>query len=222
MARLKDHQKALELRTQGMSYSQIRDILGVNKSTLSPWLKNYPLSKERIGELRDHNEKRIERFRQTMQKKRNDRIEKVYRVQKKILLPLNKRELLIAGLMLYWGEGTKSGTGALLLSNTDPTMIKFFVRWIDKSFGISKNMLRIRLHLYKDMIVKEQLDYWSQELKIPTSQFSSPYIKKTTSDRINHKGGFGHGTCNIGVSSVPLKEKVLMSIRAIADAYAIK
>ena len=222
MARLRDHQKALELRTQGMSYSQIRDILGVSKSTLSPWLKDYPLSKERIGELRDHNEKRIERFRQTMQKKRNDRVEGVYTVQKKKLLPLSKRELLIAGLMLYWGEGTKSGTSALLLANTDPAMIKFFMRWIDKSFGISKNMLRIRLHLYKDMLVKDQLRYWSRELKIPTSQFSSPYIKKTTSVRINHKGGFGHGTCNIGVNSVPLKEKVLMSIKAIADAYAIK
>lgn len=222
MARLKDHQKALELRRQGMSYSQIKEILGVGKSTLSPWLRDYPLSKERIRELRDYSAQRIERFRQTMREKRNTRIAEVYRTQKKAITPLSKQGLLIAGLMLYWGEGTKSGTSALILANTDPNMVRFFIHWMNQSLNIAKNKLRIRLHLYKDMDIKKELAYWSQELKIPSSQFSPSYIKKTSSKRINHKGGFGHGTCNIGLNSVPLKEKVMMSIKAIADTYTIR
>lgn len=205
-----------------MSYSQIKEIIGVGKSTLSPWLRDYPLSRERIRELRDYSAQRIERFRETMRKKRDTRIAEVYRIQKKAMIPLSKRELLIAGFMLYWGEGTKYGTGTLLLANTDPSMIKFFIRWTNQSFNIPKHMLRIRLHLYKDTDVKEELHYWSTQLKIPVSQFSPSYIKKTLSRRINHKGGFGHGTCNIGLSSVSLKEKVMMSIRAIADTYTIK
>lgn len=221
MARLQDHQKALELRKQAMSYSQIKAVLKVSKSTLSVWLKDYPLSKERIRELRGNSERRIERFRQTMREKRNVRLAEVYEIQKKVIIPLSKRELLIAGLMLYWGEGTKYGTGTLLLANTDPSMIKFFIRWLNQSFGIPKNKLKVRLHLYKDMDVKEELNYWSTELKIPVLQFSPPYIKKTSSKRINHKGGFGHGTCNIGINSVSLKEKVLMSVKAIADTYTI-
>lgn len=222
MARLADRQKALELRKQGMSYSQIKEILGVGKSTLSPWLKDFPLSKERIGELRDHNEKRIEKFRQTMQEKRDARIVKVYRIQKKAIVPLSKRELLIAGLMLYWGEGTKSGMSAFLLANTDPSMVRFFIRWMNQSLGVPKNKLKIRLHLYRDMDIRKELGYWSQEIKVPVSQFSPSYIKKTSSKRINHRGGFGHGTCNIGINSVSLKEKVLMSIRAIANIHTIK
>jgi hypothetical protein len=205
-----------------MSYSQIKEILGVGKSTLSPWLKDYPLSKERIRELRDYSAQRIEKFRQTMRNKRDTRIAAIYRMQKKAMIPLTKRELLIAGFMLYWGEGTKYGTGTLLLANTDPSMIKFFMRWINQSFDIPKHALRIRLHLYRDMNMKGELNYWSTELKIPVSQFSPSYIKKTSSKRINHKGGFGHGTCNIGLSSVSLKEKVMMSIKAIADTYTIK
>ena len=51
MARFKGHQKALTLRKQGMSYGQIKKILKISKSTLSDWLKNYPLTEERIREL---------------------------------------------------------------------------------------------------------------------------------------------------------------------------
>src|SRR3989338_40427 len=128
-----------------MSYSQIKEIIGVGKSTLSPWLRDYPLSRERIRELRDYSAQRIERFRQTMRKKRDSRLAEVYRIQKKTITPLTKRELLVAGLMLYWGEGTKSGNGALLLANTDPSMVKFFIHWMNQSLDITKSKLKIRL-----------------------------------------------------------------------------
>ena len=51
MARFKDHEKALALRKQEISYSQIKKILGVSKSTLSDWLHKFPLSEEKIREL---------------------------------------------------------------------------------------------------------------------------------------------------------------------------
>jgi len=89
------------LRKQGKSYSQIKKILKVSKSTLSLWLRNYPLSKQIIRELRDWNEQRIEKFRNTMRKKREERLKEVYKSQKKIISPLNKREFFLAGLFLY-------------------------------------------------------------------------------------------------------------------------
>ena len=68
MARLVEREKALALRKQEMSYSQIKEILSVSKSTLSGWLKDFPLSKKRINALRGKNEKRIERYRETRRK----------------------------------------------------------------------------------------------------------------------------------------------------------
>ena len=41
MARKKDKQKALTMRKKGMSYSQIKEKLGISKSTLSGWLQAY-------------------------------------------------------------------------------------------------------------------------------------------------------------------------------------
>lgn len=219
MARLKDREKALTLRKQGMSYSQIKKILKVSKSTLSYWLRNHPLSKQRIRELRDWNEQRIERFRETMRRKREKRLEETYEAQKKLILPLNNRELFFAGLFLYWGDGTKYRMNSLSMSNSNPSLIKFFIAWLTKSLGVPKKKMRVQLQLYNDMDTDKEIDYWSKILKIPLRQFSHPYIKETSSKRINHKGGFGHGTCNVRINNVLLAEKVFMSLKAISDRY---
>ena len=219
MSRLKDREKALTLRKQGMSYSQIKKILKVSKSTLSLWLGDYPLSRQRIRELRDCNEQRIEKYRETMKRKKEERREKIYKIQKNNILPLNKRELFLAGLMLYWGEGTKCRMTSLGISNSDPSVIKFFIYWITKILLSPKNKIKIQLHLYNDMNMDEETKYWSNTLKIPKEQFNQPYIKKTSSKRINHKGSFGHGTCQVRAGNTPLAEKIFMSIRTISERY---
>jgi len=219
MARFKDHEKALVFRKQGKSYSQIKKILKVSKSTLSLWLRNHPLSEQRIRELRDWNEQRIEKCRETKRKKKEQRFKNFYREQKRIIFPLNHRELYLVGLFLYWGEGTKSRPTELSVSNTDPSIIKFFITWFTKLLKIPKEKLKIHLHLYEDMDIKKEIQFWVKILKMPIKQFMKPYIKKSSSKAINHKGGFGHGTCNLRVGNARLSEKILMGIKATADRY---
>jgi DNA-binding transcriptional MerR regulator len=220
MARLEEHERALSLRKQGMSYSQIKKILKLSKSTLSVWLKDYPLPKQRIRELRDWNEQRIERYRETMKRKKERRLEEIYKTQKKDIRLLNKRESFIAGLMLYWGEGTKSRRNSLGISNSDPAVIKFFIYWATNILAIPKNKIKVQLHLYKDMNIGEETKYWSNSLRIPRKQFNLPYIKKTFSKRINHKGSFGHGTCQVRAGNTLIAEKVFMSIKVISNLYS--
>jgi len=219
MARFEDRKKALELRKKGKSYSQIKKLLKVSKGTLSLWLRDYPLSKQRIRELRDWNEQRIERFRETMRKKKEARLDKTYKKQRKYIFPLGKRELFLGGLFLYWGEGSKTRTSDISISNTDPSVIKFFIAWTTKCLKIPQKDLRVQLHLYGDMDIKKELRFWSRALEIPLSQFRKPYIKKTLNSDINHKGGFGHGTCNVKVGNTGIAEDVLMGIRAISERY---
>lgn len=218
MARLKDRHRALKLRKQGKSYSQIKSILGVSKSTLSTWLKDYPLSERRIRELRDRNETRIERFRQTMQKKRENRWQSIYTEQSEQWLPLSKRELYLAGIFLYWGEGRKGLEGQISITNTDPEVIKFALYWLTKILNISKKKIAVYLHLYQDMNIKKEISFWAKQLGIPNKQFRKPYIKESLRANINHSG-YGHGTCKIQVGNVRLKEKMIFSLKAIADYY---
>ena len=101
MAKRAEHSIVINLRKEGWSYSQIKKRVKVSKSTLSLWLRDYPLSEPRLRELRDFNEQRIENFRKTMRTKRERRLAKVDKIQKQKLLPLTRRDLLIGGLCLY-------------------------------------------------------------------------------------------------------------------------
>lgn len=219
MARFKDHQRALILRKRGESYGQIKNKLNVGKSTLSTWLKNYPLSKEKIKELRDNNEKRIERYRDTMRTKKEARLKRFYFEQKKLILPFTKRDLLIAGLFLYLGEGSKSKNTQLAITNTDPAIIKFFIIWLNKLLKIPKNKLKVQLHLYADMNKSNEINFWSKTLQISINQFNKPYIKKNNYSNINHKGSYGHGTCSVVFGNARLTEKIQMSIKVITDKF---
>ena len=216
---MKKRLRAIELRLQGKSYSQIKRVLRVGKSTLSLWLRRYPLSEERLRELRDFNEQRIERFRNTMRAKREKRCQEVYLREKKDLLPLTGKELFVAGLFLYWGEGGKTSRFGTSLSNTDPRVVKFFLYWLTNILKVPREKVVVRLHLYADMNERIEMDFWSSKLGLPLTQFKKPYIKKTTLRGLTYKT-FGHGTCNLIVGGRDLTERVLMGIKVIADKYA--
>ena len=111
--------------------------------------------------------------------------------------------------------------GPISLNNTDPQVIKFTLYWMVHALEIPKDRIKVTLHLYNDMNIKKEIKFWSNELKLPLSQFSKPYIKESTRVNINHKG-FGHGTCGLLVSNILLKERIMMSIKAISDYYAVK
>lgn len=220
MARKEDREKALEMRKKEMSYSQIKKALGISKSTLSYWLADYPLSKERIRELRDCNEQRIEKYRETMRRKREERLSIFYNQEKSKIFPINKKELYLAGLFLYLGEGGKSFSAKqLFMSNTNPAVIKFFIYWMENLLSFPRSKMSVQLHLYSDMDIEKEINFWSKTLGIDKNRFIKPYIKESLSTRINHKGAFGHGTCNLRAGNARDMERVLMALKAINDYY---
>jgi hypothetical protein len=208
-------EKALRLRKEEKSYSQIKKELNVPKSTLSYWLRGHPLSRRVINQLRGNNEARIEKFRETMRKKQQVILSDVYTRERSSILPLTKKELLVAGLALYWGEGSKADIYKIALTNTDPQVLRFFLHWLASIHGVKKSQVKIALHLYNDMDIQKEIAYWSKSLNIPTARFIKPYVKRASSSRINHKGAFGHGTCAIMYNNVELKRKILMQIKLL-------
>ena len=215
MARIKDRQLAIELRKQGKSYNQIKKQLLVSKSTLSLWLRKYPLSEAQLEALQV-SDRRIEAFQKTMRAKREKKLQRYYQEAQKLYLPLSKRGLLLAGILLYWGEGTKVNRGRVLISNTDPAVLKFAVYWLESGLGISRESFKVQLHLYNDMDIQKTINYWSKALRISKKQIAKPYIKKSNRVELTHKG-FGHGTCNLVVYNTEIKEKIMAAIQVISD-----
>ena len=218
MTRLADKEQARTLRAEGKTYTEIKQVLGVGKGTLSAWLADMPLSSEQMKNVRDWNPRRIEHFRETMRKKREARLQVAYVKAKNDIGKLSRRDLYIAGLYLYWGEGNKSGQAKVGISNTDPSVILAFLDWA-KIMDIPREKLYVRLHLYKDMDMQKEMQYWSQTLRIPTTQFRKPYVKESLLSGLTYKNGYGHGTCNLRFENMPMWEYITMALKYMREQH---
>lgn len=218
-------QKAIEMRVkEEASYSEIKKKLGVPKSTLSYWLREYPLSDERIYELRKKGwgkgEASREKYRNAMRKKKEVKRKCVYQKQKQRLSNLSEDSLYIAGLMLYSAEGGKKDLYRITLANTDPAIILFFIKWLDMFFDINIIKLRFQLHLYENMNISKEEKFWSDILgNMGKSQFYKTQIRVLKKGSFTYEGSHRHGTCSIFVSSGEKKMELMESIRAFYDLH---
>ncbi|MEK7505841.1 MAG: hypothetical protein AAB597_03020 [Patescibacteria group bacterium] len=208
-------EKAISLRLKGASYKEIRDEINVSKSTLSTWLHKYPLSEDKLRELRDWSKIRIEKFRATMSRKRAEKERVSFERVSSEIGKLNRRELFVGGFFLYWGEGAKAKRGTVAVSNSDPELLKVFIYWL-KLLGFSRNKLRVNVTLYDSMDIKKELDFWSRHLSVPIKNFRKPIVK-TTLHRKHFLGSFTHGTCNVRVENQALYDYVIQGLKYLRD-----
>lgn len=217
-------EKAIKLRLkENLSYSEIRKRLNVPKSTLSYWLREYPLSEARIKELKRKGWKKgeasREKFRLSMRKKREAKDKEVYEVYRKKFANLPNNSLLVAGLMLYLGEGDKRRYERICLANTDIKIIKFFIKWLDEFLGIRREKIRLELHLHEGMNKEKEESFWRKELGLLKKQFYKSQVRKSRKGTYSYKESFRHGTCGIYVMGVEKKRELTMAIKAFVDSY---
>jgi len=217
-------EQAIKLRTEkNLSYGEIRKRLDIPKSTLSYWLREFPISEERILELRRQGWKKSEagreRFRNTMREKKKLKDREVYNKYKKRFAEFSKDVFLAAGLMLYLGEGGKKNNARISLANTDPMIIKFFIKWMIDFLGIAEENIKAQLHLYENMDIDKEEKFWENELGLPKTQFYKSAIRKLQKKSFSYKESYRHGTCSIYVLGVEKKREVMMAIQAFLDCY---
>lgn len=217
-------EQAIKLRTEkDFSYGEIRKRLGVAKSTLSYWLKEYPLGEKRILELRRQGwksgEASRERFRNTMKRKQELKRQEVYKKYQKRLNKISEDAFFVAGLMLYLAEGGKTNYAQITLTNTDPKIIKFFIEWLINFFGIAKKKIKTELHLYENMDIKKEQKFWQKELGFRKNQFYKIQIRKLQKASFSYKESYRHGTCQIYFPGVEKKRELMMAIQAFLDKY---
>ena len=98
-------------------------------------------------------------------------------------LTQREKKLKIAGIMLYWGEGYKNLSkqargGTVDLANSDPQMIKLFLKFLREICGVKEERLRVLLYCYANQDVGALKKYWQKITNIPLTQFTKPYIRK--------------------------------------------
>ncbi len=190
LAKTKEKEKAIKLRQNGLSYTEILKQIPVAKSSLSLWLKSVKLAVSQKQRLTD--KKRASALRGAM-KRKDERIaltKKIKDKARKEIGKLTKRELFLIGVALYWAEGSKEkeyhpGSG-IKFSNSDPYMIKIFLKWLLEIIKLPKDRIYLDIFIHeshKDRleVVKE---YWSKHTSFPVEDFKHIYFKK---NKVNTK-----------------------------------
>lgn len=181
---LKD--KARQLRIKGFSLGQIHKETSVPKTTIRSWIKDIKLSDNQIDKLRLRTQNALQNGRIKMQKRKKDlRL----RNEKKLLYKgvakignLSNRDLFLTGVALYWGEGFKNKHEHRLgFCNSDPEMIKFYIKWLENCFGIKKDNLVLRLTINESYKTQaEEIErYWLKITGISKNQFKKTFYQKT-------------------------------------------
>lgn len=181
MSKYTDKIKARSMRKNGMSIVVIARKLGVSKSSVSLWCRDIVLTDKQFEKLRKNmgiSFKYGQRIAAQVnkQKKLNEisnRFEEAQRIVKKLTL----RDILIAGICLYWAEGSKTG-GRFIFVNSDPAMIKIILIFLTKVLGVDKKMIHptLQINLIHKKRVKKVLKFWSKHLDIPISSFNKTYF----------------------------------------------
>jgi len=221
MAKSRQKIKARQLRKQGRSIKEIAKLLNISKGSASIWCRDIELTKRQTEALYQNMLKgnyagRIKGAR--MQKERKEKKIRYY-IEKglKEISKLNKRELFIAGLALYWGEGSKKNP-ATNFYNSDPLIIKFMIKWFKEIFHIEDNRFLMYVTInkaHRKRLIKV-IKYWSEITSIPVAQFRKPILIKAKNKKIYENFESHYGTLCVRIAkSTNLYYQILGYLNAL-------
>ena len=184
------------LRRRGMSYGEISKKTKIPKSTLSMWLKNVPLSLEDKQRLYTKQVRMITSGEYCQKQRREKEISLIVEKSKlEINKPISEDTYRLFGSALYWAEGSKSNM--FQMTNSDPLLILFWVKWVEKIFKITPHKLTARLNVYPQQSEKQIKKFWSDLTGIPIKKFGKSYIKPLSKNY--KKNNLYYGTIRIEV-----------------------
>lgn len=222
MAKSRQKLMARNLRKQGKSIKEITKEINVSPGSVSAWCRDIELTNNQIlllqqrktdpyyGKRANYIKNKIAETNQKIKTLKNEGIKEVGK--------LNKRDIFLIGIALYWGEGFKKDN-QVGLATSDPNMAKFFILWLNRSFKITIQdlILRVTANIsYKNQI-RNLEKYWSDYLNISITQFSKPFFQKTTWKKQYENKDTYHGVIRMKVRrSINLLRKIYGFIEGIS------
>lgn len=181
-----------DMRREGLSYGEIIELIDVKKSTLATWCNSVKLTEEQIKGIKDRTGQVAGLPRDT-QWRRREEIETIWCVAQQQVPVLTSDPLWLAGIVLYWAEGSKT-RNKLSMANTDPRALRLFIAWV-RGFLLPEADFRLHLHLHEGNDERAAKSHWREVLELPEAKFHKTFIKpKGTGHR---KNNHLHGVCTV-------------------------
>lgn len=226
-----DFEHALKLRLSGYSYNEIKNTLGVPKSTLSGWFSNVELSDNARNRLKN----RVYSKSVAALIKRNknqthiaiQRMRSIRAQSRGEISHVSLKELKLIGTALYWAEGYKKAkivngrevtNHPVSFVNSDPALITLFLRFLREVCCVEENRISASIRIYEHMNDKELLRFWQNITKLPQEKFQKTYYGVSKSSQ--HKRPFNrlqYGTLNLRVNDTNLFHKIMGWIEGLAS-----
>ena len=184
------------LRRIGLTYGEIRDLIPAPKATLSSWCRDIRLTEDQIEMIRSRtapgSRSGIPVDTQWRRRQEVDRLKSDARIFARDHLT---DPFFVAGIVLYWGEGSKTHSD-LSLANADPRALRLFVSWVRSFHSPDADfVLRINLHAGNDEPAARA--YWRDAIGLADPDFYRTFVKPDgTGHRKNH---LPFGVCQVRV-----------------------
>lgn len=212
MAHAKPHARARarELRLQGWTYDRIQTELGCSRSSVSLWVRDLPRP-ERPKRTREESSALARKGWEPRLRLREEERRRQKEEARKSIGGITDRDLFIAGVSLYWAEGTKDKPYArrekVIFVNSDPGMIRLFLHWLE-TLEVERERLRFTVMIHETADVPAAEEYWADLVGDPDrSRFTRTAIKRHNPRTLRKNVGDSYRGC--------LTVKVLRS----ADLY---
>ena len=186
---------AIKLRHEGYFYSYIAAQTGLSKSTLSYHLATIPFTPNKKA-LKSATLAQV-RSAQTKHKQKQLRMDEARSQAVKEFERLSKRDIFIAGIALYAGEGSKT-QNLIRLVNSDFRVVCFFINWLE-TLGVTKDHIVLRVHGYPDTDREVAEAYWIQTTKIPKVNIQPMCIDYRVNKDRKRSGVHPYGTAHVSV-----------------------
>lgn len=203
-------EKAIFLRTQGMSYSEIAKSVGsVPKSTLSYWCKDIRMSLAAERRLKSNATRGFEKGLSRFNKQRSQRIKEenitVMKYSQAEISVLSPKMLMLVGAALYWGEGYKRQpkdlTPYVSFGNTDPSMVKIFMRFLRETLSVPENKIRAKIQIHTNVNSERAISFWNKVTGIPRERLRITHQVSKASKGKRPGNRQPYGTVEVIVSS---------------------
>ncbi|MEJ7724381.1 MAG: helix-turn-helix domain-containing protein [Ilumatobacteraceae bacterium] len=206
-----ERHRARELRAEAWTLKDIAAELGVSKSSVSLWVRDVdfvPNPRRRTRPPRPS----------SLLVRKLAEIDRLDAEGATEIGRMSDREFLIVGAALYAGEGFKRD-GQAGMANTDPRLLALFVTWLRRHFEVDEVRLRVRLYLHEGLDLEAAEHFWSELLRIPRSQFRTPYraVPDSTIRSTRHPLGCPGVTYNCSSTH----RRVMGLVRALSSTDAL-
>jgi transposase-like protein len=201
---------------EGASINEIARRTGAAKSSISRWVRDVELTADQRETLR---------IRAYNGHVKGRTMNSALRREARLLAQEDGRvralrgdPMLLAGCMLYWAEGAKSRNQVRFV-NSDPELIRFFVKFLRECFAVRDEEMRLRCNLFADHLERQRdvEQFWLDTTQLPRSRLGRSAVNRYSKySKKKRKNRLPYGTCELTVS----RTRIIQAIYGAIQEYA--